>query len=151
MPQINFTEPPKTGNEDFDRYMVEQHQRLFGLGADTTGDLNNENIETPIAVASGGTGNNKDPYARENHTGTQTAATISDFPADKTATAVADSVPSTVSVDTADADATYDSNEQTLINELKADVTTLVVDLNSAITQLNALMAAMRTAGLMAT
>ena len=43
MPQINYQEPPITGNEVFDRYMLEMHNRVFGLGPDTSGDLDTDN------------------------------------------------------------------------------------------------------------
>lgn len=62
----------------------------------------------------------------------------------------ADAVSSTVSVDSADAGATYTSAEQTLINELKADVNTLTTDLNNAIVVINALIDKLQTAGVMA-
>ncbi len=42
-PQIAYTEPPKTGNAVFDRYLLELHNRIFGLGSDTSGDLDADN------------------------------------------------------------------------------------------------------------
>lgn len=65
----------------------------------------------------------------------------------KQAAAVTDASSSGVSVDAADAGATYTSAEQTLINELKSDVNTLKDNLNSAITQLNDALAKLRTSG----
>ena len=71
--------------------------------------------------------------------------------------AVADAVVSTVSVtspDAAAAPATYNQAQAqsvvALVNEMKGDVNTLVANLNAAITQLNALLAAERSAKQMA-
>lgn len=68
----------------------------------------------------------------------------------KQAAANADAAASTVAVTTANADATYGQPEADLINELKADLTQLVTDFNAVVTRLNALQAAMRTAGQLA-
>lgn len=57
----------------------------------------------------------------------------------KKAAAQTDATASTVSVTSADAGGTYTAAEQTLINELKADVNTLTSDLNAVVTVLNAL------------
>ena len=65
------------------------------------------------------------------------------------ATTQTDAVDSTVSVDATDAGATYTVAEQTLINELKADVNTLVTDLNNSIAVINALIDKLQTAGVM--
>jgi hypothetical protein len=54
---------------------------------------------------------------------------------------------SSVSVDTADADAIYGTEERDLINELKADLNTAVTDFNAVASKLNTLMANMRAAG----
>ncbi len=43
MPQIPYTEPPTTGDEALDRYLLELHNRIFGFGADTSGDLDEDN------------------------------------------------------------------------------------------------------------
>jgi hypothetical protein len=59
--------------------------------------------------------------------------------------AVADSVASTVSVDSPDS--AGGRPVDTLANELKADVNTLVVDLNNAIAQVNELLASLRASG----
>lgn len=67
------------------------------------------------------------------------------------ATASANASASTVSVTSADADATYDSGEQALLNELKGDVNQLVTDLNAAISSLNDLKANLRSSGVLAT
>ena len=74
------------------------------------------------------------------------------------AAAVTDASASSVSVSASDvtgtADATYSSTEQimlndtkTLVNEMKADVNQLVTDVNAIKDQLNAKLAADRTAG----
>ena len=70
--------------------------------------------------------------------------------------AVADASSSTVSVDTADASDAAVSYTQAeiqeivdLANETKADVNTLVTNVNSAITQLNALKASLEASGAM--
>ena len=68
---------------------------------------------------------------------------------DRKAAASSDASASTVSIAGSDADATYSANEQTLINELKADVNQLVTDLNAAVTALNDLKAKLRTANLL--
>lgn len=65
------------------------------------------------------------------------------------ATTQSDAVDSTVSVDATDAGATYTAAERTLINELKADVNTLVTDLNNSIAVINALIDKLQTAGVM--
>jgi hypothetical protein len=69
------------------------------------------------------------------------------------ANAVADALSSAVSVTSPDATAAPAAYSQaqaqtvvTLANEMKGDINTLVSNLNSAITQLNALLASMRTA-----
>ena len=42
-PQISYTSPPPTGDPVLDRYLLELHNRIFGLGADSSGDLDDEN------------------------------------------------------------------------------------------------------------
>jgi hypothetical protein len=59
--------------------------------------------------------------------------------------AVADAVPSAVSVDSSNA--TDLASVITLANETKTDVNALVTDLNNAITQVNALLDSLRAAG----
>jgi len=63
----------------------------------------------------------------------------------KVGDAVSDAAASTVSVDSANA--TDLASVIILANETKADVNTLVTDLNNAITQVNALLASLRAAG----
>ena len=58
--------------------------------------------------------------------------------------AVSNAVQSTVSVDSPDA--TDLASVITLVNEMKADIGTLVTDLNNAVTQMNALLASLRDA-----
>ena len=165
-PQIAYTEPPITGNADLDRYLLELHNRLFGLGSDTSGDLDNDNGVLQVgtnsdAIAEGAT----NLYATNERIDDRVAALIQNGEAltwayndeadtltgevTKGAT-VSDANASTVSVTSADADATYGTEERDLINEMKGDINTLVTDLNSAITQYNALMANLRTAKLLA-
>lgn len=67
----------------------------------------------------------------------------------RTAATQADAIASTVSVDSANAGGTYTAAEQTLINELKADVNTLKGDLNAAIIVINALIDKLQTSELM--
>lgn len=164
MPQINFTEPPGIENQErFDRYMLEMHNRLFGHGEGTSGDLDSDNLVTPIPVADGGTGDTNDPYDRSNHTSTQLASTISDistqFTTDhdnisgnhsalKQAVDPTDESASTVSVDAADASDL--ATVITLANEMKADINTLTTDLNNAINKYNTLLANLRTGALIA-
>lgn len=49
-PQIAYTEPPTTGDEALDRYLLEVHNRIFGLGADTSGDLDIDNGVLPTSA-----------------------------------------------------------------------------------------------------
>jgi len=166
MPQIPYTEPPTTGDEALDRYLLELHNRIFGLGADTSGDLDEDNGVLSVGDASTdslaeGTTN---LYFTIERVDDRTAALIQDGEAitwtynDASGTltgevtkgaAVTDANASTVSVTSSNA--TDLPTVITLANEMKGDINTLVADLNNAIAQYNALMANLRTAKLLAT
>lgn len=51
-PQIAYTGPPTTGDEALDRYLLEVHNTLYGLGSDTSGNLNEDNGVLPIGTTS---------------------------------------------------------------------------------------------------
>lgn len=167
MPQISYTEPPATGNVDLDRYLLEMHNRLFGVGSDTSGDLDADNGALPTdTTADEITEGTENLYFTEERVDDRVTDLIQDGEAltwdynDGAGTltgevtksaAISDAIASTVSVTSADADAVYGTEERDLINEMKGDINTLVTDLNSAITQYNSLMANLRTAKLLAT
>lgn len=67
------------------------------------------------------------------------------------ASSSADATSSSVSITSADADLTYDTNEQDLLNELKADVNQLVSDLNAVVNSLNDLKSKLRASGILST
>lgn len=166
-PQIPYTEPPKTGDEALDRYLLELHNRIFGLGSDTEGDLDNDNGVLPVDTTTDSISEGvENLYFTIERVDDRVADLVQDGEAltwtydDGAGTligevtkgaAVADGVASTVSVTSADADATYGTPERDLINEMKADINTLVADLNNSIAQYNTLMANLRTAKLLAT
>lgn len=47
MPKIAYTEPPRTEDEALHRYLLELHNRIFGVGPDTSGDLDADNGVLP--------------------------------------------------------------------------------------------------------
>lgn len=166
-PQISYTEPPTTGDEALDRYLLELHNRLFGMGSDTSGDLDGDNGVLPTdSTTDDITEGTTNFYLSDEKIDDRVADLIQNGEAltwtynDASGTltgevtkgaAVADGVASTVNVTTADADATYGTPERDLINEMKADINTLVADLNNSIAQYNTLMANLRTSKLLAT
>lgn len=142
MGTIEYSEPPPVEDtERFDDYILKMHNQIFGVGEGTSGDLNTtDNISNAVTDH-----DNLTNVTEYQHHG---AGSHKDL---VSGGAVTNSSASTVSVTGADADATYDANEQTLINELKGDVNSLVTDINAIGTQLNALLASLRAAKIIAT
>jgi len=52
MPLLKRAEPPRTGIEELDEYLLEVHGLLTGIGPDTQGTIDKENIGIPIADTS---------------------------------------------------------------------------------------------------
>jgi len=150
-------------------YLLMIHVRLFGIPTGA-GDLDDYNVDG--ASLTGILHANLASITAFQHHGATGHDALLKATASTDASASSVSVSnnqSTVSVTTADADATYDSAEQNLINEIKADVNTLVsnfntaeseirgdvntlvTDLNAIKTSLNDLKAKLRTANLLAT
>jgi len=153
MPDSLWPHPPKKDDSDFDEYMLELHNRLFGIESGG-GDLDSDNV----AVSVGGSND------RQDHFNTQLASTISNFDVSviaehnsisgghsllKQAVDQSDSSTSGLSITNPNADATYGTEERDLINEIKADFNTLIGQLNTFVGDYNALLAVMRTAGIL--
>lgn len=211
MPQLReYSQPPPTGDPDFDRFMVLLYSLILGFGPDTTGELDgangvipnatgsvsNENLATDsvtnekMADDSVGTdevqenaitedeldvdtdavpeGSTNQYYTNERVDDQVGGSLIQDVPDNALtwnyndvanslkgtvakASAVAAAVASGVVVAGGPAGATYTGTTEALIDELKADVNTLVSNLNSTITQLNLVITNLKTAKLMAT
>ncbi len=138
MPQINYRKPPNTGNAELDRYLLEVHEKVFGIVPGGSGSLDSTNVNFSVPVAdavsqastahSAMAGGHALLKQASNVTNVNSSAVSVDS-SDASAGAA-----STVSVATADADATYGTEERDLINEIKADVNTLVADLNTLVT-----------------
>ena len=154
-------------------YLVTAHTRLFGT-ADVAGDLDNDNINAGsikgidhanlidvLDYQHHGAGSHKD---------LDQAAAVDDASASGAAASTA-AAASVVAITSADPDGTYSANEQALLLELKTDVNTLVDDVNNieaavnanaavvttlttaldaTIAKLNALLAALRAAKVVA-
>ena len=151
-----------TSPEVYD-YLLMIHVLLFGSVG--TGSLDSVNV-TALTHASLLTVTPYQHHGAGNHSGLDKAATSADASA---STVNLSNNQSAVSVTEPDADATYGAAERDLINELKADLNTLVsnfntaeteirgdvnqvvTDLNAVITSMNGLKAVMRTAGLLTT
>ena len=155
-------------------YLLMLHARLFGIPTGA-GDLDDYNINGASLILTSNTtvvhANLASVTAFQHHGATGHDALLkASASTDASASSVSVSNnQSTVSVTTADADATYDTAEQDLINEIKADVNTLVsnfntaeseirgdvntlvTDLNAVKTSLNDLKAKLRTANLLST
>lgn len=117
-----------------------QHADLAGIGTNT-----HEQIDTAVTASSAHIAATSAHGASGPLVGTGNVATTAAAGVVRKSAAVTDAAASTVAV--ASADASDLGTVVTLANELKADLTTLVADLNAAITQLNAKLAADRTAG----
>jgi hypothetical protein len=137
MPKINFPEPPLTGNDEFDQYMLENHRRTYGL-AGGIGDLDTDNINGQLTdTVDHPSFTGVTPYQ---HHGGGNHSVLDQ------ATDVTDATASTLSITNPDADATYGTEERDLINELKADFNSLITEYNVFLGKLNELLANMRTA-----
>jgi hypothetical protein len=148
MPKIPFEAPPQKikevlGEEVYE-YLLRMHRTLYGLAQDT-GELDNENL----SLASFDTDDLKEGSVNQYFTAARSSA---DFTTNHDAisgnhSSLAQSAAradSGATVTSANAGATYTSAEQTLINEIKGDVNTLVGEFND-------LLAKLRTAKLLAT
>ena len=166
-----FDLPPRTlrrVSEDLYEYLFLLHTRLFGAGG-LGGDLDDTNIGGLAHTKTTGVSAYQH-HGSDAHGDMVRASAVTNAPAVPAATSTA---PASISliIASADADATYDANEQALLNELKADVNTLITATNNlqtsvilirtdvattitavsgAITQLNALLSALRTAKVVA-
>lgn len=158
MAQINFAEPPLTGNELLDRYLMELHQRIFGRGEEG-GVLDKENVDISgldIITDHGGlTGLGDDDHLQYLTNVRHSTAFDSKHNALtgghrslQQATDPANATISGVSVTSPDANETYGVEEATLINELKADMNNHIVEYNILVGKLNTLLANMRIANL---
>lgn len=162
MPKLNFPEPPLTGKVELDRYLLELHNVVFGIGA-AAASLDASNNVTPSSAFAAGhnasTGAHLPGVIKDTNIDWGVGAgqvNTDDVPEGSVneyfpgpAGAVADATASSVSVTSADADGTYDANEQTLINELKGDVNGLVSDFNNLVSRINVLLASLRAGGLL--
>jgi hypothetical protein len=153
MGQINFPEPPKTGNDIFDRYMLEVHHQLFNLDKDADGTLDADNGVLTTSSTTSDVAEGSNLY--------HTVARVNTIVVPKVISMLLATLPVTVSDDgsqvtyaldkvtdptdvgalatTETADATYSSNEQDMLNNIKTDLGTLK-------TKINLLLANMRTA-----
>lgn len=159
MPLSKWLIPPDqtVTPSEFRDYILELHNAVYGLGSDVTGTLDSSNVPSVANVHT----QNKDQYLDQGGANETTVSNVKDAVTKKhdpgtnhsllkQAVDPTDATASTVSVTSANADATYDAAEQALINELKGDLNQLVTDLNITVAKVNALMASMRTASLIA-
>lgn len=133
MVKSNYTEPPdyQANPEEFKQFMRDVYNHIYGLSGGGTTGLDSDNVDFT------------DAQNRANHTGTQTASTISDFSAQVLSThdgisgnhseltqsaALAD-LDALATTETADA--TYDSNEQDMLNNIKTDLTSIRSKINT--------------------
>ena len=148
--------PPLVDNtSEINDYFLDLHDILFGLGADQSGYLvfidadqtisGEWTFDThPLGLDHGSIGGLTDDDHTQYHTDARAVTWHDSLTGNHSSLIQAvDPTDSTVSVDTANADATYGTPERDLINELKDDVNTLVSDYN-------ALLAVLRTANLIA-
>jgi len=142
------------GQEGFE-YLTMIHQLLFSLDPSGAGTLDTDNINGALTDT-----DTTDHAAFTGVTTYQHHGAGGHYALDQAAASVdaTGGTASTVSVTAADADATYDAAEQGLLNELKADLNTLVTDVNAintaldgVVTSVNDLKAKLRTAGVLAT
>jgi hypothetical protein len=138
MPFSTFQVPPLTGNDEVDRYNLEVHQALFGTQSGEVGTLNNDNITGALTDT---VDHNEFTEVEEyQHHGVGNHNVLDQ------GNDVTDASASTLSITSPDADATYSANEQTLINELKADFNSHITEYNTFLGKLNELLANLRTA-----
>lgn len=114
--------PPKMSPEliDLQNYLEWLHDQVFGLGQGNSGTLSNRNVSNWHSGANG-------------H-GEMLPVAVSSDPSE-----------STLAINTQDAGASYDTNVQALINELKADYNSLIIQHNLLLANYVALKEAMRT------
>lgn len=144
MPKSSWPTPPdfRTHPEEFNNFLLELFNHLYGLGGDIAGQLDTNNVQsaatatTATSAATVTDANVADAVTKRHDPGTNHKVMMQ-------ATDPANAASSSVSVTSADA--TDLATVITLANELKADVNQLVTDLNAVVTKLNALLANMRT------
>jgi hypothetical protein len=124
------------------QYHVMVHRVLFGVPNQAQGILDGTNIIGDLTdTLDHSLFTNVLPYQ---HHGTDAHADLTQ------AAAVAGGTFSSVSVTSASAGVTYTAAEQTLINEMKADINTIATGLVSVGNAVNNIISALRNAGLMA-
>lgn len=170
MPKSSFNIPPdfRQDPQAFHDFVLESFNHLYGLGADTVGKLDQDNVAASVSA---------DTAATADTATTATTSTSSTGGVDigganeSTAVDIKDAVTkrhdpgtnhklliqstdpsnaSTSGVSVTSANATDLATAITLANEIKGDVNTLVTDVNNAITKLNSLMANLRTGKIIA-
>ena len=158
---VNFAQPFNAFTRDVTNIDINVADVTEQVAANTTqiainvGDIatNVSDIANNTATITAHIGSNSQHGVTGDNVGTLDFAQILAGGVVLLAVAVADAVPSNVSVTSPDASAAPVAYDQAqiqgivdLVNELKADVNQLVLDFNSSITQINALLTSMRDA-----
>ena len=131
MPRSSFPAPPLVHGAEFEElndWLQEVHHHLYGLDTNLTGVLDDDNF------SSIGFGTLHDEVSG-GHSSVQQATDPTDV------------IETFISTIDGTADASYSANEQTLINDLKEAVNTLIAVVDGLEDKLNTLMANQRTAG----
>jgi len=120
------------------QYFKANHLRLYGQG-NTPGDLDSINVATSFSDGLKDHGNSTNVTAYQHHGSGLHSSLIQASSLSDTAVSVVAGVESSVSVTNPNADLTYDQPEVDLVNEMKADINSLVNNFNALVVQFNLL------------